>query len=44
VLEGSGYSDKCDIWSFGILIYEMLYGETPWNGKNIKELLSNIKK
>lgn len=30
VLEGGGYSSKCDIWSLGILIYEMVFKRTPW--------------
>jgi serine/threonine-protein kinase ULK/ATG1 len=24
------YSTKNDIWSIGIMVYEMLHGETPW--------------
>jgi len=26
ILEGKQYSDKCDIWSLGIIIYEMIEG------------------
>ena len=28
------YDQKCDVWSFGIMVYELLYGKTPWTGKN----------
>jgi len=35
------YDDKCDVWSFGIMVYELLYGRTPWNGKNEKDLFKN---
>lgn len=27
------YSYKCDIWSFGVLSYEILVGTVPWKGK-----------
>ena len=32
-----------DIWSVGVIIYQMFYGEVPFNGDNLKELYSNIK-
>jgi len=33
VLIGTGYNYKADIWSFGILICEMLGGFTPFGPK-----------
>jgi len=33
---------KSDIWAMGVLYYEMLYGQVPWTGKNMKELEENI--
>lgn len=37
----SSYNAKCDIWSLGILFYELLYGKTPWMGKSSYDLFVN---
>lgn len=29
ILNGEKYSDKCDVWAFGLIFYELLYGELP---------------
>ena len=36
------FSSKTDIWSLGVMIYQMLYGKTPWVGDTPGELLRNI--
>ena len=36
------YDKKIDVWSLGILTYELLIGNLPFNGKNLKELYTNI--
>ena len=43
VFEHSKFSSKCDIWSLAILVYELLYGLTPWFAQNPTILLKNIK-
>ena len=37
-----GINNKGDIYSIGIIIYELFYGKTPFNGNNINELINNI--
>ena len=35
---------SCDIWSYGIIMYELFHGYTPFKGKNDLETIENIKK
>jgi serum/glucocorticoid-regulated kinase 2 len=44
VLTGEGYDKTADWWSFGILIYEMLYGIPPFYKENIEQMYSLIQK
>jgi len=43
LLEEKDFSSRCDVWSVGIVFYEMLYGETPWIGTSQTDLIKNIK-
>ena len=38
------YGPKCDIWSLGIVFYEMLYGKTPYPANKIKDLMEAYQK
>ncbi|KAG7136856.1 Serine/threonine-protein kinase nrc-2 like [Verticillium longisporum] len=42
VIKGSGHTSAVDWWTLGILIYEMLYGTTPFKGKNRNGTFANI--
>ena len=42
-LKRNEYSYKTDIWSIGIIFYEMLTCDTPGRAKNEKELLKKIE-
>jgi serine/threonine protein kinase len=37
------YSDKCDIWSIGIICYGLLTGKSPFSGK-LEEIAEQQKK
>lgn len=38
------YTNKADLWSIGIVYYEMLFGKTPFFGFTIPDLIRDIKK
>ncbi|BGP24719.1 serine/threonine protein kinase Nrc-2 [Rhodotorula toruloides] len=42
VINGRGHSSAVDWWTFGILVYEMLYGCTPFKGPNRHATFSNV--
>ncbi len=43
ILEKRPYSTKCDIWSIGMIFFELLTGRVPWTGTSESDLLKNIK-
>ena len=38
------YNNKSDLWSVGVIFFELIYGTTPYKAKNMIDLMSNIKK
>ena len=42
VLRGS-YTEKCDIWSAGVLVYIMLSGKPPFDGTN-EQIIAQVNK
>ncbi|KAF8041168.1 hypothetical protein BT93_B3174 [Corymbia citriodora subsp. variegata] len=42
VVRGEGHEFAVDWWALGVLTYEMLYGATPFRGKNRKETFRNV--
>jgi serine/threonine protein kinase len=43
LLERSPYTTKCDIWSIGVIYYEMIFGSPPWKARDENELIRNVK-
>lgn len=41
-LKNNIYSMKNDIWSIGIMAYQLLHGDTPWQCKTEKELIDKM--
>ena len=37
ILENWTHSKKLDIWCLGIMLYEMLHGDTPFRANSIEE-------
>lgn len=39
----NSYNSKADLWSIGVVFYEMLYGDNPYFGLNINEIITKIR-
>ena len=44
ILNCENYSAKCDVWSTGVVLYEMIFGSKPWGARVQGQLYDNIKK
>ncbi len=44
ILNYQKYTDLADLWSVGVILYEILFKETPIKGGNLYKLVQNIKK
>lgn len=43
ILNDDLYSAKCDVWSTGVVFYELMFGKLPWTGYSVANLYNNIK-
>lgn len=37
------YSEKCDMWAIGVIIFILVTGQPPFSGRNDKEIVEQIK-
>jgi serine/threonine protein kinase len=42
ILQGQPYNSQCDIWSSGIILYEMVIGKRPFESSNKIQLFKKI--
>ncbi|CAD5324958.1 unnamed protein product [Arabidopsis thaliana] len=42
IISGAGHTSAVDWWALGILMYEMLYGYTPFRGKTRQKTFTNV--
>ncbi|KAG8093279.1 hypothetical protein GUJ93_ZPchr0012g19960 [Zizania palustris] len=41
IIKGDGHGSAVDWWTFGVFLYELLYGKTPFRGPGNDETLAN---
>ena len=44
ILEGEEYNSGCDLWSLGVIIYQLYFKKYPYNSKTEIGILNQIKK
>ncbi|BAT92947.1 Serine/threonine-protein kinase [Vigna angularis] len=42
IIKGEGHGSAVDWWTFGILLFELLYGKTPFKGQSNEDTLANV--
>lgn len=42
IIRGASHNFSADYWGFGILLYELMYGRSPFRGKSRRKTFSNI--
>ncbi|KAM7280365.1 hypothetical protein ACFE04_007499 [Oxalis oulophora] len=42
IIRGDGHGSAVDWWTFGIFLYELLFGKTPFKGNGNRETLFNV--
>lgn len=40
--EGGCHSFSSDLWAFGILLYNLRFGRSPWRAANLQDLVAEV--
>lgn len=43
ILQGKPYNEKADLWSAGIILFQMLAGQVPFTANSVPELLHKVQ-
>lgn len=43
IIDGKNYDDSIDLWSYGVILYEFLFGYQPVTARNVHELNMKLK-
>ena len=44
MIEDRGHDETADLWCFGVVLFELVTGYTPFKGENVETVSNNIKK
>jgi len=44
IFQDGGYDEKCDVWSCGVILYQFLCGDMPFDGEATDQILEDARK
>ena len=42
VIRGAKYTEMVDVWSYGVVLWELLTGQIPYDGLNFNSILFGV--